>query len=106
LHGSTSYRVPWLFDEEAVEVLRTFTQWKCRLMPYLYAAALQAHQRGLPMLRPMLLEFPDDPACETLDRQYMLGDSLLVAPVFSHDNRVDYYVPEGRWTSLLSGQAV
>jgi alpha-D-xyloside xylohydrolase len=106
LHGSTSYRVPWLFDEEAVEVLRTFTQWKCRLMPYLYAAALQAHQRGLPMLRPMLLEFPDDPACETLDRQYMLGGSLLVAPVFSHDNSVDYYVPKGRWTSLLSGQVV
>jgi alpha-D-xyloside xylohydrolase len=106
LHGSSSYRVPWLFDEEAVEVLRLFTQWKCRLMPYLYETALQAHKQGLPVLRPMLLEFPNDPACETLDRQYMLGGSLLVAPVFSHDNSVDYYVPKGRWTSLLSGKVV
>jgi alpha-D-xyloside xylohydrolase len=106
LHGSTSYRVPWLFDEEAVEVLRFFTEWKCRLMPYLYAAGLQAHQQGLPMLRPMLLEFPDDMTCDYLDRQYMLGDALLVAPIFSHDNNVDYYVPKGRWTSLLSGKVV
>jgi alpha-D-xyloside xylohydrolase len=106
LHGSTSYRVPWLFDEEAVDVLRFFTRLKCRLMPYLFATALQAHQRGLPVLRPMLLEFPQDPACDYLDRQYMLGDSLLVAPVFSHDNIVDYYVPKGRWTSLLDGKVV
>jgi alpha-D-xyloside xylohydrolase len=106
MHGSSSYRVPWLFDEEAVDVLRFFTQLKCRLMPYLYAAALQAHRQGLPVLRPMLLEFPDDPACHYLDRQYMLGDSLLVAPVFSHEHSVDYYVPKGKWTSLLSGQVV
>jgi alpha-D-xyloside xylohydrolase len=75
-------------------------------MPYLYGAARQAHQSGLPMLRAMLLEFPDDPACDTLDRQYMLGDSLLVAPVLSHDGVVDYYVPAGRWTNLLNGKVV
>jgi len=98
--------VPWLFDEEAVDVLRFFTQLKCRLMPYLFGAALQAHQRGTPVLRAMLLEFPHDPACEALDRQYMLGDSLLVAPVFSPGGEVSYYVPAGSWTSLLSGQVV
>jgi alpha-D-xyloside xylohydrolase len=106
LHGNQSYRVPWLFDEEAVEVLRFFTNLKCRLMPYLYAAAEAAHATGVPMLRAMLLEFPDDPACETLDRQYMLGEALLVAPVFRPDGVVDYYVPEGRWTHLLSGAVV
>jgi alpha-D-xyloside xylohydrolase len=53
-----------------------------------------------------MLEFPDDPTCDTLDRQYMLGDSLLVAPVFSHDGDVTYYVPEGRWTNYLTGKAV
>ena len=58
------------------------------------------------MLRAMLLEFPDDPACDYLDRQYMLGESLLVAPVFSHDGVVDYYVPAGRWTNLLNGNVV
>jgi len=106
LHGSKSYRVPWLFDEESVDVLRHFTKLKCRLMPYLFDAARVAHERGIPVMRPMILEFPDDPACDTLDRQYMLGDSLLVAPVFSEDGRVDYYLPEGRWTHLLTGEVV
>jgi alpha-D-xyloside xylohydrolase len=104
LHGSHSYRVPWLFDEEAVEVLRHFTKLKCRLMPYLYGAALEAHQRGLPMMRAMLLEFPEDPTSAYLDRQYMLGGDLLVAPVFAHDGRVSYYVPAGVWTHLLTGE--
>jgi alpha-D-xyloside xylohydrolase len=104
LHGSSSYRVPWLFDEEAVVVLRHFTKLKCRLMPYLFGAAVQAHEKGVPVMRAMVLEFPGDPACDTLDRQYMLGDSLLVAPVFRHDNLVDYYLPAGTWTHFLSGE--
>jgi alpha-D-xyloside xylohydrolase len=106
LHGSSSYRVPWLFDEEAVEVLRFFTRLKCRLMPYLFGVAIEAHLSGVPLLRAMLLEFPDDPACDYLDRQYMLGESLLVAPVFSHDGAVAYYLPAGRWTHLVTGEVV
>jgi len=106
LHGSTSYRVPWLYDEEAVDVLRFFTKLKHRLMPYLWEKSVEAHETGVPVMRSMHLEFPDDPACETLDRQYMLGDRLLVAPVFSEDGRVDYYVPEGRWTKLLTGEEI
>lgn len=106
LHGSQSYRVPWLFDEESVDVLRFFTKLKSRLMPYLFGSALEAHRQGTPVLRAMLLEFPDDPACDYLDRQYMLGDSLLVAPVFTPEGTVDYYLPEGRWTNFLTGQAV
>lgn len=82
LHGSKSYRVPWLFDEESVDVLRFFTKLKCRLMPYVFAAACEASHRGIPVMRAMILEFPDDPGCDHLDRQYMLGESLLVAPVF------------------------
>jgi alpha-D-xyloside xylohydrolase len=103
LHGSQSYRVPWLFDEQAVDVLRFFTQLKCRLMPYLYHAASQAHATGVPIMRAMLLDFPDDPACDYLDLQYMLGDSLLVAPVFSHAGDVAYYLPAGRWTNFITG---
>src|SRR5687767_2256100 len=67
---------------------------------------MQAHENGTPMLRAMMLEFPDDPACDYLDLQYMLGDSLLVAPVFSHDGIVNYYVPEGKWTNLLDGNVI
>jgi alpha-D-xyloside xylohydrolase len=106
LHGSNSYRVPWLFDEEAVDVLRYFTKLKCRLMPYLFGAACEAHARGIPVTRAMPLEFPDDPACDTLDRQYMLGDALLVVPVFASDGVVQYYLPAGRWTNFLTGQVV
>ncbi len=106
LHGFTSYRVPWIYDDEAVDVLRCFTKLKCRLMPYLFAAAAEAARSGTPMMRAMVLEFPDDLACETLDRQYMLGPSLLVAPVFSEDGQTSFYLPEGRWTHLLSGEVV
>jgi alpha-D-xyloside xylohydrolase len=105
LHGSGSYRIPWAYDEEACDVLRLFTKLKCRLMPYLWAAAIEAHREGVPMMRAMLIEFPEDPACETLDRQYLLGGSLLVAPVFTENGSVDYYLPSGRWTNLLTGEA-
>jgi alpha-D-xyloside xylohydrolase len=57
-------------------------------------------------MRAMLMEFPEDPACHSLDRQYMLGDKLLVAPVFSDDGEVSYYVPEGTWTDWFSGRKV
>ena len=108
LHGSSSYRVPWLVDEESCDVLRAFTQLKHRLMPYLYAKAVEATETGIPVMRSMVLEHPDDPACAALDRQYHLGDSLLVAPVFTESGEVDVYLPdapgEGRWTHLLSGE--
>ena len=104
LHGSSSYRVPWLFDDEAVDVVRKFARLKNRLMPYLYGAATEAHGQGVPVLRPMLFEFPDSIACETCDRQYMLGANLLVAPVMHADSHVDYYLPAGVWTNLLSGE--
>jgi alpha-D-xyloside xylohydrolase len=106
LHGNQSYRVPWEFDDEAVAVLRDFTRLKARLMPYLFGAAVTAHREGVPVMRPMVAEFPDDPACPYLDRQYMLGDSLLVAPVFSASGKTSYYVPAGRWTHLLTGDVV
>ncbi|BCS80579.1 alpha-xylosidase [Anaerocellum diazotrophicum] len=106
LHGNSAYKVPWLYDEEAVDVLRFFTKLKCRLMPYIFAKAVEAAEKGIPVLRPMVLEFPDDPACNYLDRQYMLGSSLLVAPIFSPDGEVQYYVPEGIWTNILTGEKI
>ena len=106
LHAMSSYRVPWTFDEEAVAVLRHFAQLKCRLMPYLFAQALHTVQTGVPMMRAMFLEFPNDLACEALERQYMLGERLLVAPVFSVVGEVSYYVPTGTWTQLLTGEVI
>ena len=106
LHGSSSVRVPWAFGEEAADVARRFTRLKLSLLPYLAGVAAQTTAAGIPMMRPMFLEFPDDPATAYLDRQYMLGDSLLVAPVFTTTGDVEVYVPAGRWTSLLTGETV
>jgi alpha-D-xyloside xylohydrolase len=106
LHGSDSYRVPWLFDEESVEVLRRFTRLKAQLMPYVYGQAVAAARDGMPVLRPMAAEFPDDPACTHLDRQYMFGDRLLVAPVFTASGETSYYIPAGTWTHLQADVTV
>ncbi len=106
LHGSDSYRVPWLFDDESVEVLRRFTRLKAQLMPYIYGQAVAAVRDGMPVLRPMAAEFPDDEACAHLDRQYMFGDRLLVAPVFTASGETSYYIPAGTWTHLQTGVAV
>ena len=104
LHGSSSYRVPWLFDEESCVILKEFVNLKCRLMPYLYGQAVLAHEKGTPVLRPMLLDFPEDRACDCLDRQYMFGSSLLVAPIFKESGEVDYYLPKGTWINLITGE--
>lgn len=113
LHGSTSYRVPWTFDrgdeapgQSAVEVARRFAKLKRSLQPYLVEAGLEAHRTGRPIMRPMQLEFPEDPAVAYLDRQYLLGPSLLVAPVFSADGEVEYYLPAGRWTNWFTNEVV
>jgi alpha-D-xyloside xylohydrolase len=106
LHGNESYRVPWLFDEEAVDVTRFFINLKCKLMPYIYQTACNTAATGVPVIRPMVLEFATDRTCGYLDRQYMLGESLLVAPVFSDDSTVEYYLPAGKWTNFLTGVKV
>ena len=104
LHGSTSYRVPWVYDEEAVDVVRFFAQLKASLMPYLYRNAIETCQTGIPMMRSMVLEFTGDRNCAYLADQYMLGDSLLVAPIFREDGIAEYYLPEGTWISFLTGK--
>ena len=104
LHGNSSYRVPWVFDEESVDVLRYFVNLKCSLMPYIFRLACEAKDRGIPVMRSMVMEFTYDPACDYLDRQYMLGDSLLVAPIFSSDGSVTYYLPHGTWTHFMTGE--
>ncbi len=104
LHGSTSYRVPWVYDEEAVDVLRFFTKLKASLMPYLYRNAIETSKTGVPMMRSMVLEYTQDRNCAYLATQYMYGDSLLVAPIFNDKSMAEFYLPEGTWTSLLTGE--
>lgn len=99
LHGSSSYRVPWNYDDEASEVVKFYTELKAQLVPYLTEEA----KTGLPLMRPMALEFQNDPACAYLDHQYMLGSKILIAPVFDEDGKVTYYLPKGKWRDIYTG---
>ena len=73
-------------------------------MPYVYTAAVEASETGISVMRPMVMEFPDERTCDYLDRQYMFGDSLLVAPVFEKEGSVSYYLPDGEWTNIISNK--
>ena len=108
-HGSTAYKVPWLYGDEAVDVAREFVDLKLQLKPYLLKMAQETHETGVPMMRAMVLEFPDDPTCEDIDTQYMLGDDLLVAPIFREDGVARFYVPDDGsgqpWTNIITKTA-
>ncbi|MBE6023003.1 MAG: alpha-xylosidase [Cellulosilyticum sp.] len=106
LHGSSSYRVPWLYDEEAVDVVRFFSRLKCKMMPYLFKSASDTARTGVSTMRAMMLEFEEDPTCMYLDKQYMLGDHILVAPIFNDESIAKYYIPEGKWTNFLTDEVI
>jgi len=107
LHGSGSYRVPWNYGEDAAKVMAKFVEAKYRLVPYIYATAIHAHETGTPVMRATFLEFPEDRTAYHLDQQYMLGSSLLVAPVFGNDKYDhEYYLPPGKWTSFWDDSKV
>ncbi len=103
-HGTTP-REPWAFGPRALAVFREHVNLRCRLVPYLYSCAHEAARTGLPLLRPMVLEFPGDPETHGLDAQYMLGPSLLVAPVLERGAATKRaYFPAGLWTDWWSGE--
>lgn len=108
IHGTTP-REPWHFGEEALRIFREYAHLRYRLLPYLYSVAEVAHRRGLPMLRPLVLEFPHDRAASDIDDQYLLGGALLVAPVFSESEEATVrplYLPacEGGWLDFWTGE--
>lgn len=106
LHGSSSYRVPWVYDDEAVDVVRSFTKLKASLMPYLYKTSVDTSKSGVPTMRSMVLEFTADRNCHYLDKQYMLGDNLLVAPIFNDQSMGIFYLPKGTWTDFFTGEVM
>jgi alpha-D-xyloside xylohydrolase len=106
LHGNESVRVPWSIDEEAVEVTRIFVNLKKKLHPYLVATMRDVTDKGLPMMRPMLINYPEDPTSWFLDQQYMLGDDLLVAPIFNASGEVTFYLPAGTWRNFFTDQVI
>jgi alpha-D-xyloside xylohydrolase len=98
-HG-TSPREPWFFGEQAEEIIRKWLAWRYRLIPYLQGCALEAHQTGMPVMRSMPLAFPDEPLSWSFEHQYMLGPSLLVAPVIQPGGKVRFYLPAGKWYDI------
>ncbi|GAB4494577.1 MAG: alpha-xylosidase [Anaerolineales bacterium] len=98
-HG-TSPREPWFFGEQAEQIIRQWLAWRYQLIPYLQACALEASQSGLPVMRAMPLAFPNEPLAWGFEHQYMLGPSLLVAPVIQPGGKVRFYLPAGRWFDI------
>lgn len=102
-HGTTP-REPWEFGEQAVEIVRRFAELRYSLVPYLYSYAAVATETGLPVMRPLILEYQDDPAVRDDGTQYLLGESLLVAPIFESGNTASIYLPEGEWVDYWTDE--
>lgn len=106
-HGM-SPKEPWTHGEEFTRAFRQITELRYRLIPYLYAQAGDCATRGIPMLRAMLLDFPNDPGAWTIDDQYLLGSDLLVAPLMQSGSRSrQVYLPQGHgaWTDYQTGKS-
>jgi len=101
-HGATP-RDPWRFGDEALAIFRRYARLRSRLLPYLVSYGWRASEDGIPLMRPMVMEFPDDPAGYAFDLQYCLGRELLVSPVVRDDGWVTTYLPRGRWTDWWTG---
>ncbi|MFT3877685.1 MAG: glycoside hydrolase family 31 protein [Propioniciclava sp.] len=102
-------REPWAFGEEALAIAADWLRLRYSLLPYLWQVAAQTHSLGLPVMRPLVLEFPGDPVAAGIDDQFMLGADLLVAPVLDDGMRTvtrRVYLPAGRWHPLTGGEPV
>jgi alpha-D-xyloside xylohydrolase len=99
-------REPWYYGAEAVRIVRRFARLRYRLLPYLWWLVREAAATGLPLARPLFLEFPDDEASWQVDWQFMLGPWLLVAPVLEPEGAVRVYLPPGTWHDWWTAERV
>ena len=105
MHGD-SPREPWVFDDEALRIVRQYVLLRYRLFPYLYSAAIEASRTAMPVMRALPLLWPDDPHAHVYDQQYMLGPSLMVAPVVHPSGKKIVYLPEGTWIDFWTGEII
>lgn len=99
----TSNQGPWDFGPEALRIFRKFAKLRIQLFPYLYDAVHEASQTGMPVIRPMVLAFQDDPDVAAARYQYMFGPDILVAPMYRPGTYRSVYLPEGEWVEWWSG---
>ena len=104
-HGQMTPREPWVYSETAQKAFLKINKIRYRMLPYIYSTAYETHREGLPMMRAMLLEYPDDLNVRNLSTQYMLGGALLVAPVFDQI-RHNVYLPQGSWVDFYTGKRI
>jgi len=106
-HGHTwRHHLPWSYGDGVEEICRRYLELRSRLMPYTYTLAWQAHRTGLPMMRPLVLNHPQDPRTWQLGAQYTWGDALLVAPVTrAGATHWPVYFPAGTWHDFWTGEA-
>ena len=83
--------------ERTEATCRKLLQMRMRLLPYLYSAYADYHYAGMPPTRALVLDYPDDPATWAVDDQYMLGPSLMIAPLFTGQKQRTVYLPKGDW---------
>ena len=95
-------REPWAFGAEAEAIVRRYAQLRYELMPYLWSEALECGDTSLPMLRHLVLAYPDDPTVRAIEDEYLLGGSLLVAPILDEREARDVYLPPGEWVEWHS----
>jgi alpha-D-xyloside xylohydrolase len=96
---------PWEYSDEFLEGFRKADNMRYKLMPYLYSQAKHSSERGLPMLRALFVEYPDDPGSWLIDDQYLFGSDMLVAPLFENVEQRDVYLPPGTWIDYQTGKA-
>lgn len=99
-------REPWEFGARALAAARTWIRRRYSLLPYLWQAAHRSVADGLPMMRALSVDFADDPVCDAIDGQFMLGDALMVVPVFDDGTEPverSFYVPRGEWVDVFTG---
>ena len=95
---------PWLISESFTEAFRECAEMKYRLMPYVYAQAKDCSERGLPMVRALLVGFPDDPGAWLVEDEYMFGSQMLVAPLLESGTERMVYLPKGKWIDYQNGK--
>ena len=94
---------PWLISESFTKAFRQSAEMKYKLMPYVYAQAKDCSERGLPMVRALLVEFPEDPGAWLVEDEYMFGSQILVAPLLESGNSRTCYLPKGKWIDYQTG---
>ena len=95
---------PWLISESFTQAFRECAEMKYKLMPYVYAQAKDCSERGLPMVRALLVEFPDDKGAWLVEDEYMFGSQMLVAPLMESGTGRDVYLPRGKWIDYQTGK--